>query len=66
MHIVVNGKPVACEAETSLRALILQLGFKPEVVVVERNRDLVPGEDFARTRLEEGDRLELLHFVGGG
>ena len=66
MHIVVNGKPVACEAETSLHALILQLGFKPEAVVVERNGDLAPREDFVRTRLEDGDKLELLHFVGGG
>jgi thiamine biosynthesis protein ThiS len=66
MQIVVNGKPVACAAQTSLHSLILQLGFKPEAVVAERNRELVPGEDFARTSLEEGDKLEVLHFVGGG
>ena len=66
MRIVVNGKPVECGEGTNLNGLIVQLGFKPQAVVVERNRELVPGDDFARTCLEEGDRLELLHFVGGG
>lgn len=66
MTITVNGKSVTCEAGVSLRELILQLGFTPDTVVAERNRELVPGEHFAETRLEEGDTLELLHFVGGG
>ena len=66
MRIVVNGQPVSCEVGTNLHDLIVQLGLKPEAVVVERNRELVPGENFVRTCLEEGDNLELLHFVGGG
>ena len=66
MHIVVNGEPVECEAQTSLHGLIVQLGFNPAAIVVERNRELVSGGDFSQTSLEEGDKLELLHFVGGG
>jgi sulfur carrier protein len=66
MRVVVNGKPVECEEGTSLRDLIAQLGFEPGAVVAERNRELVPGDDFAQTRLVEGDALELLQFVGGG
>jgi thiamine biosynthesis protein ThiS len=66
MRLVVNGESVECEAGTSLRGLIVQLGFTPEAVVAERNRELVPGGRFAQTDLEEGDRLELLQFVGGG
>ena len=66
MRVVVNGSPVVCEEGTSLYGLVVQLGFKPEAVVAERNRELVPARDFARIRLKEGDRLELLHFVGGG
>jgi len=66
MRIVVNGKTIECEVGTNLDSLILQLGFKSRAVVAERNRELVPSDDFVRTRLEEGDKLELLHFVGGG
>ena len=66
MRIVVNGKPVECEAGTNLRDLIVQLGFKPGAIVAERNREIVPGEQFAQTCLGEGDKLELLQFVGGG
>ncbi len=66
MEITVNGKVVCCEPGTSVRALVLQLELEPESVVVERNRELVPGEQFASTVLEEGDVLEILHFVGGG
>jgi len=66
MRVVVNGKPVECEAGTNLRDLIVQLGFKPGAIVVERNRELVRREDFPRILLGEGDTLELLQFVGGG
>ena len=66
MEVIVNGKPVSCEPGTSVYGLILQLDLKPESVVVERNRELVGGGDFAATALEEGDTLEILHFVGGG
>ena len=66
MHIIVNGGSVECEAGTSLHGLIVQLGFKPEAVAAERNLELVPGEDFSRTSLEEGDKVEILHLVGGG
>ena len=66
MRLVVNGKPVTCEAGTNLHDLIVQLGLKPGAVVAERNREPVPSGDFASVSLEEGDTLELLHFVGGG
>ena len=66
MNITVNGKAVQCALASSIQALILQLELGPESVVVERNRELVPGEAFAATLLEEGDTLEILQFVGGG
>ena len=50
----------------SLAALIQTLGMKSDRVAVELNRDIVPRDRWAETHLNEGDRLEIVHFVGGG
>jgi sulfur carrier protein len=50
----------------SLQGLIQQLGMKLDRVAVELNRDIVPRESWATTTLSDGDRLEIVHFVGGG
>jgi sulfur carrier protein len=50
----------------TLTALIENLGMKSDRVAVELNRDIVPRDRWAATELREGDRLEIVHFVGGG
>ena len=50
----------------TLAGLMEKLGMKPDRVAVELNRDIVPRERWSETRLTEGDRLEVVHFVGGG
>jgi sulfur carrier protein len=50
----------------TLSALVEQLGMKPDRVAVELNRDIVPRDRWNETVLNEGDRLEVVHFVGGG
>ena len=50
----------------SLISLIEQLGMKHDRVAIELNRNIVPRELWAETPLGEGDRLEIVHFVGGG
>jgi sulfur carrier protein len=50
----------------TLSALIESLGMKADRVAVELNRDIVPRDRWAATTLNEGDRLEIVHFVGGG
>jgi sulfur carrier protein len=50
----------------TLAALVEALGMKADRVAVELNRDIVPRDRWADTRLNEGDRLEVVHFVGGG
>ena len=50
----------------TLSALIEALGMKADRVAVELNRDIVPRDRWAATTLNEGDRLEIVHFVGGG
>ena len=66
MRVVVNNEETVCEAGTSVLMLIRRLGLNPERVVVELNTAILPAAAFADTVLAEGDRLELLQFVGGG
>ena len=56
-----NGSP-----PFTLAALLEVLGMKADRVAVELNRDIVPRDRWAETCLNEGDRLEVVHFVGGG
>jgi sulfur carrier protein len=50
----------------TLAALIEKLGMKADRVAVELNRDIAPRERWSETTLSEGDKLEIVHFVGGG
>jgi len=50
----------------TLAELVEILGMKADRVAVELNRDIVPRDRWAKTGLNEGDRLEIVHFVGGG
>lgn len=69
MTLQINGQersfPDAPSAFT-LAALVEVLGMKPDRVAVELNRNIVPRDRWGDTRLTDGDRLELVHFVGGG
>lgn len=66
MHITLNGKRRHIAPGQSLHDLVLSMNLDPAVVVAELNRDIVPGTQFTATVLHDGDRLELLSFVGGG
>jgi thiamine biosynthesis protein ThiS len=69
MKLEINGQdrvfPDDSESFT-LAALVESLGMKPDRVAVELNRNVVPRDQWPQTQLAEGDRLELVHFVGGG
>lgn len=64
--LTLNGEPQEMPAGASVRDLILRFGLNPLKVAVERNRMLVPRSTFADVRLEAGDSLEIVSFVGGG
>lgn len=66
MHIFVNGEHKDCAEALLLAELIAQLGMKGDRVAVELNREIVPRAQWSDTELHEGDRLEIVHFVGGG
>lgn len=54
------------QATLTLAALIESLNMKSDRVAVELNRDIVPRDRWPETPLKDGDRLEIVHFVGGG
>ena len=64
--IPVNGEPRRVRAGTSLADLAADLGLAPEKVAVERNLSVVPRSTLAQVLVEDGDEIEIVHFVGGG
>ena len=66
MRLSINGDDREFVGELSLAELVAQLGMKPDRVAVELNREIVPRAQWADTSLHEGDKLEIVHFVGGG
>jgi thiamine biosynthesis protein ThiS len=66
MKLFINGDVHEFSDSLSLQGLIQQLGMKPDRVAVELNRDIVARENWEQTTLSDGDRLEIVHFVGGG
>jgi thiazole synthase len=66
VQIVVNGTPRAAAPGSTVASLLAELSIRAERVAVERNLDIVAKERFADTALAEGDRIEIIQFVGGG
>ncbi|HEX6041791.1 sulfur carrier protein ThiS [Longimicrobium sp.] len=62
----VNGDDRAVPVGLSVAGLLEHLGLSPRMVVVEHNGDILRRESLAGVPVTEGDRLELVHFVGGG
>jgi thiamine biosynthesis protein ThiS len=66
MKLHINGDEKSFDSPLTLGALVEILGMKSDRVAVELNLDIVPRDRWAATALNEGDRLEIVHFVGGG
>lgn len=66
MRLWVNGEVREAREGQTLLALIEALGINPQKVAVERNLEIVPKSRYYNTILASGDRLEIVHFVGGG
>lgn len=67
--VVLNGQPrsfTTLSQSPSLDQLVAELGLKGDRVAVEHNGAIVPRASWAQTLLRAGDRLEVVHFVGGG
>jgi thiamine biosynthesis protein ThiS len=66
MTLTINGEASVVPDGLTVAALVQHLGMKGDRVAVERNREIVARDQWAQVVLGEGDRLEIVHFVGGG
>lgn len=66
MKVFLNGEASETPDGVTVAGLLDQLGLPQRGVAVERNREIVPKSEYGTTKLVEGDRLEIVQFVGGG
>lgn len=66
MKIILNGRPHVLEQSLTLADLLSVLGVSRAKIAVERNLEIVPKSAFDAVVLEDGDKLEIVQFVGGG
>jgi len=66
LSIRVNGEHRRVRGGLTLAGLALELGLEPTRVAVERNLEIVPRSTLGQVRVEDGDELEIVTFVGGG
>ena len=66
MKIYVNAEAREFSEELTIDSLISNLGLEPTRVAIELNRNVVRRNDWQATVLHDEDRVEIVHFVGGG
>jgi thiamine biosynthesis protein ThiS len=66
LRITLNGEPRSVLPGTTIAALAAGIGLDPVKIAVERNLEIVPRSTLARVLIEDGDVIEIVHFVGGG
>ena len=66
MKLIINGEERSLDNVSSLASLLKELGLKADRVAVELNREIVARGSWDSTSITEGDRLEIVQFVGGG
>ena len=66
MNIILNGDNKVISAPANILTLLDALSIEPRKMAVERNLEIVPKSAYSKTQLNEGDRIEIVQFVGGG
>lgn len=66
ISVTINGEEQALEAAVCLGDLLVILGLAKGKVAIERNLEIVPRSLYGETMVQDGDRLEIVHFIGGG
>jgi thiazole synthase len=66
IQVRINGEHRRILAGVTIAELALELGFEPAKIAVERNLEVVPRSTLGQVQVEDGDELEIVHFVGGG
>ena len=66
MHVIINGETRTLDTSVTVTELLNACGLDPRKVAVERNLEIVPRSGYDRIRVDDGDRIEIVHFIGGG
>lgn len=66
MKLTINGESREFSEMLNVAGLLDRLALEPRKVAVERNLEIVPKSLYGETALADGDRIEIVHFVGGG
>jgi sulfur carrier protein len=66
MRIKVNGETKEVDEGATLQRLVEQLALAPDRLAVELNYEVIRRAEWPAVKLSEGDRVEIVHFVGGG
>ena len=66
MRLLLNGEERDIAGIASIADLVAALGLDARKVAVERNLEIAPRSTYADTRLADGDRIEIVTFIGGG
>ena len=66
IDITLNGEPRALDSPVTVAGLVRALSLDGRKIAVERNQEIVPRGRYDAVELGQGDRLEIVHFIGGG
>jgi len=66
MTLTINGERHTFEGPLTVAGLLVRLGLDPQKLAVEHNLEIVPRSTYDQVAVKDGDRLELVQFVGGG
>lgn len=66
MKLTINGEKQEVPAEQTIEGIVTQLGYDGQAVAVAVNGDFVPRSEYAQTRLNEGDEVEIVAPIAGG
>src|SRR5882724_1865550 len=66
LHVTINGEARRLSGAITLSEMLVFLGLDPKKIAVERNLEIVPRSTYAAVRVADGDKYEIVHFIGGG
>ncbi len=66
MKIILNGEEIQLGGRTNIKGLLEKYSLDSRKIAVERNMEIVPRSQFDEQFIDEGDRIEIIHFIGGG
>ncbi len=66
VRVIINGEPREVSDTLTLSELVHELALAPERLAIEHNREVVRRSEWQNVQVKEGDRIEIVHFVGGG